>query len=174
MSKLKQKIGAGVIAVALMSAVPFIVDLEGESLEAYQDVVGVWTICHGETLGVKPGDRRTREECQALTESRVGQFMEKVAGQIEVNISPKTLAAHTSFAYNIGINGYKSSKALELTNEGKLAEGCRAMKNWNGLTIKGVKYNCNKPQPEWVRRQGCDGIVNRRNEEIKLCLSGLE
>lgn len=162
-TKLKTKISAGVIATALLAAIPFITDREGESLESYQDVVGVWTICNGETHGVKPGDRRTQDECRQLTQSRVGQFMTAVAQNLTVEVSSSTLAAHTSFAYNIGLSGYAGSKALKLTNAGDPKAGCLAMGNW--YTAGG--RDCR------IRANNCYGLVQRRNDEIKLCLSGL-
>ncbi len=48
----------GVLGAAMLVAVTFIIAKEGERLEAYRDIAGVWTICHGETLGVKPGDKK--------------------------------------------------------------------------------------------------------------------
>lgn len=167
-----QRLGAGVIAAAMVIAVPFIGEKEGESLESYRDVVGVWTICNGETLGVGPGMKKTREECRELLKSRTGQFMQGVANQLKVPVSPATLASHTSFAYNIGAGGYKSSTTLRLTNTGDIAGGCRAMVNWSGLTVNGVRYNCNKPE-NLKRINGCRGLMNRRNAEIKMCLEGV-
>lgn len=166
--------GVGVTAAgaALLIAVPFIVDLEGESLKSYQDVVGVWTVCSGETEGVTPGEIRTSEACRELTASRVGQFMSKVDAAIKPEIHPKTLAAATSFAYNVGIGGFLSSQALKNFNSGDLGAACKAMMKWNGLTVKGVKYDCNQPV-NIQRINGCRGLVNRRKAEVKLCLEGV-
>lgn len=173
-SKTKARIAQGGIVAAMLIAVPFIIDREGESLESYRDVAGVWTICHGETLGVGPGQKATKEECAALTNSRVGQFMGQVRDLIKVDVSPKTLAAHTSFSFNIGVAGidpitgkclgYKCSQALALTNKGDLAAGCRAMANWYSAGGKDCRVRANR----------CYGLINRRNEEIALCLAGLE
>jgi lysozyme len=162
-SKVKKAAAGGLIAISTMLAIPFITDREGESLEAYRDSVGVWTICNGETYGVKPGDRRTKEECRLLTKSRVGQFMAQVAASITVPVTPEQLAAHTSFAYNIGIAGYRRSSTLRLTNAGKPVEGCQAMMMWH----KAGGRDCR------IRANNCYGIITRREDEIKLCLTGL-
>lgn len=159
----KAKVGGGLFAAAAMLAIPFITDHEGESLTAYQDVVGVYTICNGETSGVKPGDRKTLEECRALTQSRVGQFMQQVATKISVPVKPATLAAHTSFAYNIGIAGYARSTTLALTNRGDIAGGCLAMKRWN----KAGGRDCT------IKANGCYGLIKRRDDEVNLCLMGI-
>lgn len=153
----KAKIGITIIAAALASAVPFIIDREGESLDSYQDIVGVWTICHGETFGVGDGDKLTKDQCNLLSQSRIGQFMLEIVPEIRYPVSAPTLAAHTSFAYNIGLAGYKRSSTLRLTNQGDVAGGCRAMMLWNKADGKVSK-----------------GLINRRNEEIKLCLSGVK
>nr|WP_241482183.1 hypothetical protein [Leisingera sp. ANG-Vp] len=58
-----RKLYVGVIAgssIALASAVSFIGQWEGLRTEAYRDVVGVWTVCYGETKGVKPGDSHSK------------------------------------------------------------------------------------------------------------------
>lgn len=146
----------------MLIAIPFITDREGESLKAYQDVVGVWTICHGETLGVKPGQTATKDECDALTTSRVGQFMLRVRELQTVSLPPAALAAHTSFAYNIGLAGYARSTTLRLTNAGQIEAGCRAMANWYTAGGKDCR----------VRSNGCYGLITRRNDEIALCVSG--
>lgn len=154
--------GSGVLAGALLIAIPFVTDHEGESLKSYQDVVGVYTICNGETAGVKPGMKKTQAECEELTKSQVGQFMRGVAAKITFVVQPQVLAAHTSFAYNIGIVGYARSSALALTNAGDIAAGCRAMRKW--ITAGGK--DCR------VQANGCYGLVRRRDDEVKLCLSG--
>ena len=164
MSRLAKGVGIGTVAAALVTAVPFILDREGERLESYRDVAGVWTVCHGETFGVGPGVRLRKEDCRALSQSRIGMFMLQIAPLIHADLSPRTLAAHTSLAYNIGIEGYKRSATLKLTNQGKVADGCRAMANWHTAGRKDCR----------VRASGCYGLVNRRNDEIALCLSGVE
>lgn len=163
-NKTKTKITAATIALATLVAIPFIHDREGDKLESYEDVVGVWTICGGVTTGITPGVKMTQAQCDELTHSTIGKFMTQVASKIAVDVTPKTLAAHTSFAYNIGVSGYGSSKALKLTNAGDLADGCRAMGNW--YTAGG--RDCR------VRANNCYGVVARRNDEIKLCLEGLK
>lgn len=161
----KGKIVGGIIASALLIAIPFIYDKEGDKLEAYQDVAGVWTVCGGVTgSAAQPGVKMTQAQCRQLTQSTVGRFMFSVADLIQVPVKPETLAAHTSFAYNIGLGAYKGSKALTLTNAGKVAVGCRAMGNW--YTAGGI--DCR------VHANGCYGIIKRRAEEIKLCLEGAQ
>lgn len=157
-------ITGGIIASALLVAIPFIGDHEGDKLDSYEDVVGVWTVCKGVTgPSIKPGMKMTKTQCDQLNNSTIGQFMTKVANRIMVTVSPETLAAHTSFAYNIGIAAYSRSMALKFTNIGKIAEGCHAMANWE--TAGG--RDCT------IRSNNCYGLVLRRDDEIKLCLGGI-
>lgn len=161
----KSKVAAVTIAAALLTAIPFIGDHEGDKLDSYEDVVGVWTVCEGVTgPAIKRGIKMTKTQCDALNQSTIGQFMTKVASRITVQVSPETLAAHTSFAYNIGIAGYSRSKTLKFTNAGKLAAGCRAMANWE--TAGG--RDCT------IRANNCYGVVQRRDDEIDLCLGGIK
>lgn len=161
----KAAIGGGLIAAALLIASPFIGDHEGDKLDSYEDVAGVWTVCEGITgPDIKPGLKMTAQQCDTLNKSEIGQFMARVAQHLTVTVSPETLAAHTSFAYNIGIAGYAGSKTLKDTNAGKLAKGCKDMANWE--TAGG--QDCR------IRESNCYGLVERRNDEIKLCLSGIK
>lgn len=146
-------------------AVPFICapGHEGISLKSYADVAGVWTICNGITSGIKPGMTETKEQCRASEQTAIGQFMAQVSALITVPVSAETLAAHTSFAYNIGIAGYKRSSALRLTNAGQVAQGCDSMMVWHTAGGK----DCREPS------SNCEGIVTRRKDEIALCKSGI-
>lgn len=160
----KAKIGAAIFAAALVAAVPFIGDREGESLQAYKDSVGVWTVCRGETMGVSPEDKLTKQQCDLLTQTRIGIFMSQVVAKLAVPLSPETLAAHTSFAYNIGLEGYGRSTTLRLTNAGEPKNGCYAMMKW--ITAGG--RDCS------VRSNNCYGLFLRRQDEVKLCLQGVK
>lgn len=156
------KITAGVIAASMAIAVSFISAREGTKLDSYEDVAGVWTICNGEAY-VKPGTHYTVDECKKLTATTIGRYMDSVFSLVKVPLSPRTLAAHTSFAYNIGITAYKNSSILKLTNQEQLAEGCAKMM----LYDKVGKKDCS------IRDSGCYGVYERRKAETALCIAGL-
>ena len=70
----------GVTASALPAKEPVAVTMavnhlikpwEGLRTTAYKDMVGVWTICYGETKGVKAGMSKTPAECSAMLSQRV-------------------------------------------------------------------------------------------------------
>lgn len=167
------KIFSGVIGGAMAMAVPLIINLEGTRLQAYQDVASVWTICNGETQGVKPGDTKTPAECRSMTEHRVAEFMAPVYRMTRPDIKPHQLAAFTSFAYNIGLGGFAGSEARRLFNAGDFKGGCQAMMNWRCITVpSGQGDQAGHCHTASRNKRQNQGLVNRREKEIRLCLGG--
>jgi lysozyme len=156
------RIAAGIIAASMTVATPFIIKHEGNKLEAYEDVVGVWTVCAGVAY-VPKNTKYTKEQCDKINATTIGKHMDQVAKLVKVPMSPRTLAAHTSLHYNIGDAAYARSTALKLTNSGNMAEGCNAFLKWK---IAGGK-DCS------IKSNNCYGLWNRRQEEKKLCIAGL-
>jgi lysozyme len=152
MKHVKKTASAGVMAIAM----PFIAAKEGLRLEAYLDSVGVPTICYGETEGVRMGDTKTKDECDALFHTRIGAFAAYVDWAIDEPMHPKTHAAFTSIAYNIGMRGFGRSSMHKLYDSGKYREACEAM----GM----YKYAGGKV---------LQGLINRRKKEVALCLEGV-
>jgi lysozyme len=95
---------------ALELALRLIRAFEGCRLKAYQDIVGVWTICFGSTKGVGAGMVRTQTQCDLLLASEAGGFMLRVLQLCPTLAAhPQRLAAVTSFAYNLGLGALKCS-----------------------------------------------------------------
>ena len=67
--KVPGKIAAGAALVALLGAgaanltVEQVAEFEGYVPQAYQDPVGIWTKCWGDTTDVTPGKTYTFEQC---------------------------------------------------------------------------------------------------------------
>ena len=126
----------GGITAILAAAVIFVGSNEGLRTTAYRDSVGVPTICYGETLGVKLGQHKTKAECDVLFNNRLSEFWHgihdprKDGRYIKVPVSQKTDVALVSFAYNIGLGGFRRSKTLALLNQGKYTEACNALMGW--------------------------------------------
>ncbi len=170
--KLVRNTALALVGAAMVAAVPAIKGHEGLELTAYRDVAKVWTYCYGETLKadgtpVQQGDTATKAQCDARADQRILDFMKQVAIEIKVPVTANVLAAHTSFAYNVGINAYRRSSTLNRTNAGDLAGGCYAMSNWRYVTKGNVKYDCA------IKANKCTGLYSRRIEEINLCMEGL-
>ena len=50
----------------LGSLIALVAGFEGYRTDAYRDTGGVWTICYGETKGVKRGDTATKQQCDNM------------------------------------------------------------------------------------------------------------
>lgn len=129
---------------------------------AYLDIVGVPTICFGETQGVKIGDRATDAQCRRMLRDRLSQdFRAGLHGYFshetrKSRLTPFRDAAYISLAYNVGIRGAGRSTATRRLNAGDIKGGCAALGWWNKAGGRVV-----------------GGLVNRRAEEVALCLRGL-
>lgn len=137
---------------ALALAISLIAGWEGKSNDPYKDIVGVQTVCYGQT-NIKMR-HYSDKECSDMLAKAAGSYQEGVL-KITPGLKdhPKTLAAATSLAYNIGLNAYKTSTVAARFNQGNLAGGCNAFSMWR---MAGGKVS--------------QGLVNRRKAEIKLCL----
>lgn len=141
-------VGAAVIALAT----PFIASWEGKRNYAYQDVVGVWTICYGSTAGVKRGDYKTDAECTALLQREVGEFYGRIDPCLNDSVPVSVQASALELAYNVGTNAACNSTMFRLANEGRYTAACAEL-------------------DRWVRAGGqvVRGLVNRRNASYEMC-----
>lgn len=149
-------IGATALAAMLLLASPFIGVWEGKRNAPYTDMVGVLTVCYGETRGIQ---RRyySDVECEAMLEEAVGDFgISVVERNPELKHYPYQWAAATSLAYNIGVSAYHRSTVAKRFQAGRWRSACDNFLAW--------RYAGGKP----VR-----GLLNRRNAEREICLTNL-
>lgn len=154
MSRLK-KLGA--ITAAGAMAVGLIGGFEGLRLKSYPDIVHVWTVCYGETRGVKPGMTFTKAECDvklanALVEFETGM---RVCLRQPDALSDKVYVADLSLAYNIGVGAFCKSSIAAYQNAGRVRESCERFMLYNKAGGRVVK-----------------GLTERRKQERALCLAG--
>lgn len=134
---------------------PFVAGWEGKSNDPYADLTGVLTVCYGETRVEMR--RYTDAECEEMLANALGDFAQGVlARNPNLKDRPHQLAAATSLAYNIGITAYRGSTAAKRFEAGDFKGACEAIKLWTKAGGKVVK-----------------GLVNRREAEYKLCMTGL-
>jgi GH24 family phage-related lysozyme (muramidase) len=154
-----------VTAVAFLAvAFPLVAKWEGKANTAYLDEIAsppIWTVCYGETNGVGPGDSYTDAECQAMLERqllryRAGLHEYFTVETIRDRLTPERDAAYVSLAYNVGIRGAGRSTATRRLNAGRIAAGCTAIGWWNRAGGRVIR-----------------GLVNRRADEVRLCMKGL-
>ena len=159
MNKLKppQKAGvAGGLAAAIALAAPVVMQWEGKRNDPYNDIVGVRTVCYGETSGVQ--ERRYSDaECIALLDKSLMKHGAPVLDCVpQLHDKPYQLAASVSIAYNIGVSAFCKSTMAKQFRLGNDAAACKAFDLW---VVAGGKR--------------VQGLVNRRADERKLCERGL-
>lgn len=109
---LKNKLVSKVCGV-LFGAVAVVVGLnEGRSLVAYKDPAGIMTICDGETLGVKAGERRTEAQCDATLRKGIARHAEALTGLPE-DLPDGVVLGAVDLTYNIGTYGFSTSRVYK-------------------------------------------------------------
>ncbi|RWE37475.1 lysozyme [Mesorhizobium sp.] len=168
-----QAIERGYVPPAVRLAVDKLIKpWEGLRLTAYQDSVKVWTICWGETKGVKAGMRATPEECDAMLIKRVihDYYLPLVDNVKDFAKAPDSVqASMISGAYNFGVGSKKprrgqiGSRTSEFVSAHQYRNACEAQTAWNkagGDVLPGLVK----------RREMGDA---QRLGEAELCVSGL-
>ena len=155
-TKTKGSLAGAAVAAVVLAAAGIVQPWEGRELRAYQDIVGVWTICDGDTHGVTPGQVATPAECDQRLFARLSEFKARLDKCLTVALPIKTEAAILSWTYNVGTGAACSSTLVALANTGNLRAACEQLPRWNRAGGKVVQ-----------------GLANRREAERKLCLEGL-
>lgn len=152
--KLIGVIAGGGGAIAIASVMLGNADgLEGRRYYAYQDVVGVWTVCDGHTgTDIRHGHRYTDRECDSLLKADLQKVASAIDPLIKVRIPDPTRAALYSFTYNVGSGAFASSTLLKKLNAGDVPSACKELQRW---TYAGGK--------QWK------GLITRREIEHEVC-----
>ena len=143
----------GGIAAVLALATPLVMKWEGKRNDPYKYLIGVKTVCWGET-NVKMR-RYTDAECTSMLRQRLSQDYIKpvLTCAPDLIFYPNAAAASASLAYNIGSVGFCKSTAARLFNAGDIRGGCNAIARFNKAGGRVIP-----------------GLVNRRRDEVALCL----
>jgi lysozyme len=145
----------GIAAAAII--VPEVGAWEGNRNDPYRDIVGIWTVCRGDTADVVPGRRETDAECDARFERQLIAHAKPVMACVPaLKDRPNQLAASVSLAYNIGPAAYCRSNVAKRFNAGNWRGGCDAFLAWRFAGGREIR-----------------GLVNRRQSERAICLRGL-
>jgi len=128
---------------------------EGKSNDPYRDIVGVWTVCYGETR--VPMRRYTDAECADMKANGLADFAGPVLKRNpELKGHDPQLIAAVSLSYNIGSAGYNRSTVAREFSAGRWVSACNAFMRWNMAGGRPVK-----------------GLTNRRAAERKICLRNI-
>lgn len=146
----------GLVGAALAAAVTFIGGWEGLRTEAYRDIVGVWTVCYGETKGVGPGDSYSKAECDAMLAREVKLYEAQLDRCLTADVPAGMKIALVSWTYNVGGGAACSSTLVRKANAGDLKGACNELPRWNRAGGRVI-----------------NGLTNRRASERELCLAAL-
>lgn len=125
---------------------------EGYVGQAYQDIVGVWTIGFGTTEGVKPNQTITPVQAisRALTDAQ--KFEGALKQCVTVPLHQHEYDAYVSLSYNIGSGAFCRSTLVKKLNAGDYDGSCKEILRWNRAGGKEVR-----------------GLTIRRQQEYVLC-----
>ena len=144
-------------AVALACAIA--IPAEGLRQYAYNDPVGILTVCYGTTGDeVKAGKRYSLEECKSLLSKDMVEAVEQV-NKCHPDLPTEILAAFADATYNAGPKIACNSTASKYLTAGNLVAACRELPKWNKARVAGVLVEL-------------PGLTKRRNKEMELCLQG--
>ncbi|MEM9838313.1 MAG: lysozyme [Pseudomonadota bacterium] len=135
-------------------------EFEGLELEAYQDIVGIWTIGYGHTAKagqpeVIPGMEITEQEAERILQSDLRPFEDAVESAVKVEISQNMFDALVSITFNIGPTAMRNSTFIRRLNARDYPGAADAMLMWNKAGGKVVA-----------------GLARRREAERALFLDG--
>lgn len=154
-SRGKQVAAGSGIAALLASAVALIGPWEGMKNDPYRDIVGVWTVCYGETR-VEMKSYSTAE-CKSMLSNAIARDylppIQKCVPGLKDPTRINQAVASVSLAYNIGTGGFCKSSVARAFNAGDWKGGCNAFMRWNMAGGKVIK-----------------GLTNRRAAEREICL----
>lgn len=138
---IKNKLVAVAGASAITIATVLVGFFEGKKNDAYLDVVGVPTICYGETKNVRLGDYKTDKECEAMLHSELQKTMQTVDKLVQAPLKETQRAALASFVYNVGEGAFARSTLLKKLNQGDVVGACKELDKWvyaGGRKLKGL------------------------------------
>lgn len=126
---------------------------EGYVGQAYQDIVGVWSIGFGTTEGVKPNQTITPVQAisRALTDAQ--KFEGALKQCVSVPLHQHEYDAYVSLSYNIGSGAFCRSTLVKKLNAGDYDGACKEILRWNRAGGKEVR-----------------GLTIRRQQEYVLCM----
>lgn len=115
---------------------------EGLRLEAYRDLIGVWTIGYGTTgPDVKEGLKITAEEAYKRLTDQVDWLASRLRFIVPKTLNQNQFDAILSFCYNLGIGAYKYSTMKKFVDSGEFIEASKEFDKWvfaGGKSIPGL------------------------------------
>lgn len=133
-------VAAGALA-AIIACAAFIAPWEGRELQPYRDIVGVLTVCYGQTANVEHR-KYTPAECEASLRLETARHLMRVAECVRVPLTQGQWVAIGSWAYNTGTARACKSTLVRKINAGAAPqEWCRELLKWDkagGKVLRGL------------------------------------
>jgi lysozyme len=143
------------VGTAALGLIAVVAQFEGKSNDPYRDIVGVQTVCYGETRVEMRS--YTDAECEEMLAEGLVDFAGPVLKRNpELRGHDPQLLAATSLAYNIGSSAYNRSTVARRFSAGDWRGACNAFLMWRKAGGRVVA-----------------GLVKRRQKERQICLRGL-
>jgi len=155
----KAKAVGATSAAVMAAAIALIQPWEGLFTKPYFDIVGVKTVCYGETAadGVDLNREYTKQECADMLRASLVKYDNGLKSCLTRDITDGMHVAFLSATYNIGVAGFCGSSMARLSNAGDFKGACDALLKWNKAGGEEIK-----------------GLTNRRNAERRVCLKGID
>lgn len=143
------------IGTAAVGLVAVVAQWEGKRNEPYRDIVGIATVCYGETN--VPMRRYSDDECKDMLAGSLATYAQAVLDRNpELRGHDPQVIAASSLAYNIGPAAYRRSTVARKFSAGDWRGACNAFLAWSYAGGRRVQ-----------------GLLNRRKAERDICLRGL-
>jgi lysozyme len=141
-----------------IAGLSLIKQFEGLRLQAYQDVVGIWTIGYGHTgPEVKQGQTITQDQAEALLKKDIAGTQASLDSLCKgKGLTTNQFSAMVVLAFNIGVGAFRRSTLLKKLLAGDEKGAADEFMRWNKAGGAEVK-----------------GLTRRRSAERDLFLVGL-
>ena len=143
------------------AAIELIKTFEGYRRKAARLADGRWTIGYGHTLSAREGAEVSEADAEALLTYDLIAVAHDVNAQTYAPLTQNQFDALVAFAFNIGIDAFRSSTVLRRINEGQLLQAAQAMELWRRADFQG-------------ERIVIDALVRRRAAEKTLFLTPVD
>jgi lysozyme len=140
------------------AAIELVKSFEGLRRKAARLDSGGWVIGYGHTLSAREGAQVTAEEAEALLLYDLDKTARAVDALVVTALNANQFAAITAFAFNIGLENFKTSAVLLRLNKGAYLHATLALEQWRRAEVDGAT-----PLVE--------GLVRRRAAERALFLT---
>ena len=145
-----------IVGTAAAGLIAVTAQWEGLRNDPYDDIVGVATVCYGETN--VPMRRYSDDECKDMLAGSLATYAQAVLDRNpELRGHDPQVIAASSLAYNIGPAAYRRSTVARKFSAGDWRGACNAFLAWSYAGGRQVQ-----------------GLLNRRNAEREICLRGVK